>query len=191
MAAGENTTADNAAHLDEEHLVHALGGSKTVWAAYRFARDAHASVGQVRKYTGEPYIVHPVAVAKLVRSVPHSNAMLAAALLHDVVEDTPVELNEIEFEFGDEIAELVGWLTDVSRPEDGNRAVRKHLDLLHTAKSSPSAKTIKLADLIDNTKTIAVHDQAFWQRFRKEKRALLEVLKDGDPTLWRMAWEHC
>jgi len=56
---------------------------------------------QVRKYTGEPYINHPAEVVELVRSVPHTEAMLCAAWLHDVVEDTPATLRSIEYLFGD------------------------------------------------------------------------------------------
>jgi (p)ppGpp synthase/HD superfamily hydrolase len=155
--------------------------------AHAFAAKAHASIDQRRKYTGEPYIVHPVAVAALVRSVPHTPEMVAAAYLHDVVEDTPVTIEEIEREFGSQVAELVGWLTDVSKPEDGNRRVRKHKDLLHTAQAPAAAKTIKIADLIDNTLTIRDRDPAFWSVYRREKMALLEVLKEGDQTLWEQA----
>lgn len=166
-----------------------LGSSELVLRAYRFADAAHGSIGQRRKYVDEPYIVHPVAVAELVRTVPHTDEMVAAALLHDVVEDTPVALAEIHAEFGKAVGDLVDWLTDVSKPEDGNRARRKHLDLLHTAKAPPEAKTIKLADLIDNARTISAHDPGFWRRFRAEMKALLDVLKEGDPTLWRRASE--
>lgn len=155
--------------------------------AHEFAAKAHASIDQRRKYTGEPYIVHPEAVAVLVRSVPHTPEMVAAAYLHDVVEDTPVSIEEIEKEFGGKVAELVGWLTDVSNPEDGNRRVRKHKDLEHTAKAPPQAKTIKIADLIDNTLTIRDRDPSFWKVYRREKMALLEVLKEGDQTLWKQA----
>lgn len=155
--------------------------------AYEFARAAHAAAGQRRKYTGEPYIVHPAAVAELVRSVPHTPQMVAAALLHDVVEDTPVTLEQVRDEFGPEVAEFVDWLTDVSRPADGIRRVRKDIDLRHTAKAPPAAKTIKLADLIDNTITISRHDPGFWKVYRREKLALLDVLKEGDPTLWQRA----
>ena len=98
-----------------------------------FATAAHAAVGQVRKYTNEPYIVHPAEVVSIVRSVPHTPEMLAAAWLHDTVEDTDVTMEVVRAEFGDAVAELVGWLTDVSRPEDGNRAVRKARDREHTA----------------------------------------------------------
>lgn len=157
--------------------------------AHGYAAKAHASIDQRRKYTGEPYIVHPVAVA-LVQTVPHTPAMIAAAYLHDVVEDTPVTIEEIEREFGMEVAELVGWLTDVSKPEDGNRKVRKQKDLKHTEQAPAAAKTIKIADLIDNTLTIRDRDPAFWKVYRREKMALLEVLKEGDPTLWKQAYSQ-
>jgi (p)ppGpp synthase/HD superfamily hydrolase len=156
--------------------------------ALAFAKTAHESIGQTRKYTGEPYIVHPIAVAEIVRSVPHTPEMIAAAYLHDVVEDTPVTIDEVRATFGDTVAELVDWLTDVSRPGDGNRRKRRGLDIKHTAKAPPDAKTIKLADLIDNSLTIAKHDRrGFWPVYRREKLALLEVLKDGDETLWQRA----
>lgn len=155
--------------------------------ALDFATEAHGSINQRRKYTGEPYIVHPIAVAQIVRSVPHTDAMIAAALLHDVVEDTPMTIADIGTAFGEEIAQLIDWLTDVSRPTDGNRRKRKHLDLLHTANAPPEAKTIKLADLIDNTRTISVHDPSFWPVYRREKEALLKVLTEGDASLWQKA----
>lgn len=158
--------------------------------ALDFATAAHASIDHRRKYTGEPYIVHPVAVAALVRSVTHTPQMIAAAYLHDVVEDTPVTVVDIEREFGAEVADLVGWLTDVSKPEDGNRRVRKKIDLDHTAVAPPAAKTIKIADLIDNTLTIRERDPSFWKVYRREKLALLEVLRDGDPKLWHQAFKQ-
>lgn len=152
-----------------------------------FATGAHAAVGQARKYTGEPYINHPAAVANLVRSVPHDDAMLAAAWLHDVVEDTRVSLSVIEDEFGADVAHLVFDLTDVSNPSYGNRAARKAIDRAHTQNASPRAKTIKLADLIDNTRTIAAYDPDFAAVYMQEKALLLQVLREGDPTLWGAA----
>lgn len=155
--------------------------------ARHFAVAAHASIGQQRKYTGEPYIAHPAAVVELVRSVPHTQAMLAAAWLHDTVEDTPVTLADIEREFGAEVAALVEQLTDVSRPQDGNRRVRKAIDRAHTALASPEAKTIKLADLIENSRSILEFDPGFARVYLVEKAALLEVLQEGDKTLLEMA----
>lgn len=155
-----------------------------------FATRYHASIDHRRKYTGEPYITHPAAVVELVRSVPHTEAMICAAWLHDTVEDTPCTLDEIERVFGFEVATLVEMLTDVSKQSDGNRATRKGIDREHTAKVSPQAKTIKLADLIDNTQSIVAHNPAFAKVYLAEKALLLEVLRDGDATLWEMAHEH-
>lgn len=155
--------------------------------ALRFATRAHGD--QKRKYSLEPYIAHPIAVAEIVRSVPHTPEMIAAALLHDVCEDTPVDLHEICGNFGGKVAQLVAWLTDISTPYHGNRAARKELDSHHTALAPAAAKTIKLADLIDNSVSIKEHDPDFWKVYREEKRRLLEVLKDGDPTLWSRAAE--
>lgn len=153
--------------------------------ARAFATMAHR--GQTRKYTGDPYIVHPEAVVKLVASVPHTEAMLAAAWLHDVVEDTPVTLDYLRAEFGVEVAALVEQLTDVSRPWNGNRAIRKAMDREHLAFASPEAKTVKLADLIDNSRSIIERDPGFARTYVAEKRLLLEVLWQGDPILHGMA----
>jgi (p)ppGpp synthase/HD superfamily hydrolase len=148
-----------------------------------FATAAHAAVGQVRKYTFEPYIVHPAEVAGIVASVPHTREMLAAAWLHDTVEDTAVTNEDITREFGNVVGELVGWLTDVSRPEDGNRTVRKELDRNYIADATADAQTVKLADIISNCTSIAIHDPDFVELYFAEKRAVLEVLTKGDPTL--------
>lgn len=152
-----------------------------------FATAAHAAVGQVRKYTFEPYIVHPAEVASIVRSVPHTDEMVAAAWLHDTVEDTDVTIEDVRAEFGDKVAELVGWLTDVSRPEDGNRAVRKAMDRAHSAAAPAEAQTVKLADLIANTRSIMKHDVAFAKTYLEEKRLLLDVMDKGDATLLAIA----
>jgi (p)ppGpp synthase/HD superfamily hydrolase len=148
-----------------------------------FATAAHAATGQIRKYTGEPYIVHPAEVADLVRYVGGTDSMLAAAWMHDVLEDTQVNADLMRSEFGDEITDLVLWLTDVSKPTDGNRATRKALDRLHTAAAPAEAQTIKLADLISNTKSIRAHDPNFAKVYIEEKKLLLEVLTKGDPIL--------
>lgn len=155
--------------------------------AKNFAKQHHVAINQVRKYTSEPYINHPAAVVEIVRSIVHTDAMIAAAWLHDTVEDTDATLNDIQLHFGDEVANLVEMLTDVSRPADGNRAVRKLIDLQHTAKASATAKTIKLADLIENSFSIVERDRAFAQVYLREKRLLLEVLKEGDIGLWHIA----
>lgn len=157
-----------------------------VLLARTFASRAHKE--QVRKYTGEPYIEHPIAVAEIVRKHNGSKEMIAAALLHDVVEDTDVTLDEVRQEFGDAVANLVDDLTDVSKPEDGNRATRKAIDRDHTAQASAAAMVIKAADLISNTKSITEHDPNFAKVYLKEKRALLDVMfKIKHMDIWKEA----
>ena len=148
-----------------------------------FATAAHAAVGQLRKYTFEPYIVHPAEVVAILKTVDHTPEMIAAAWLHDVVEDTGVTLELVRREFGDSVADLVGWLTDVSRPDHGNRAARKAVDRAHTAAAPAEAQTIKLCDLISNTRSIVEHDEKFARTYLAEKRLLLEVMTKGDPEL--------
>ena len=129
-------------------------------------------------------------MAEIVKTVPHTDAMIAAALLHDVVEDTPVTIEQIKDKFGSEVAELVGWLTDISRPENGNRKTRKSLDRDHSANAPAEAQTIKLADLIHNTKSIEKHDPHFWKVYKQEKIALLDVLTKGDRSLMHIAQQQ-
>ena len=166
-----------------------LGDMNIVQKAQVYAMAAHASVGQLRKYTNEPYIVHPFEVMNIVKTVPHTEEMLAAALLHDVVEDTGCTFTDIHMAFGIDIATLVGWLTDVSKPEDGNRAHRKAVDREHTAQAPAEAQTIKLADLISNSRSIMAHDPKFAEVYLAEKRLLLQVLTKGDRGLHARASE--
>lgn len=160
-------------------------------SAELFADVAHCSIGQKRKYTGHPYISHPRQVAYLVKIVGGSDEMIAAAYLHDVLEDVaphyPDQFGEevIEKQFGLEVLDLVKWLTHL--PTIGNREERKKADREYIAQAPPGAKTIKLADLIDNSLTITEYDPNFAKVYLKEKRLLLDVLVEGDGTLWQMA----
>lgn len=150
-----------------------------------FAKVAHAAVGQLRKYTNEPYFVHPEEVANIVRTVDHTPIMLMASYLHDTKEDTLVTLEMIAEEFGPEVASYVDWLTDKAVSSlHGNRADRKLFDRLRLAGAPNEVKTIKLADLISNTTSIVAHDPKFAKVYLAEKMALLDVLVGGDPVLW-------
>ncbi len=152
-----------------------------------YATQAHERIDHRRKYSGQPYQAHLKAVADLVASVTDDAEMIAAAWLHDTVEDTPATLGQIEQAFGSRVASLVEQLTDVSRPGDGNRRLRKEIDRKHLAGASARAKTIKLADLIDNCSDITRHDPRFARVYLKEMAALLEVLQEGDSRLLRRA----
>ena len=102
--------------------------SDLVQRAAEYAKAAHESIDQRRKYTNEPYIVHPQAVAETVASVTDDPSTIAAAWLHDVVEDTPITLEQINVEFGSDIAGLVADLTNPSTKADGNRKQQKEID---------------------------------------------------------------
>ena len=158
---------------------------KQIEKAITFATKAHE--GQTRKYTGEPYIVHPLAVMETVKTVEHTDEMLMAAVLHDTVEDCDVTLDQIAFHFGHCVADLVEELTDISKPEDGNRAFRKTMDREHSAQASSQGQTIKIADLLDNTKSITEHDEDFAKVYMKEKDQLVQLLVKADKTLLKKA----
>jgi len=169
-----------------EHGIFHSRSQGLIDAAYNFAKRMHGE--QKRKYTGAPYITHPVAVAKLVATVTYDCEMICAALLHDVIEDTPATFDDIcAAGFGPSIGRLVLELTDISKPEDGNRAARKAIDRAHIAHASPRGKTVKLADLIDNTESICRYDPNFARVYMAEKRKLLAVLSDGDSALFNRA----
>ena len=154
-----------------------------VTRARTYAVGAHQRIDQRRKYSGQPYETHLVSVVRILSELTDDPFVLAAAWLHDVVEDTPATIEDIEREFGSQVAGLVDELTDVSRPSDGNRARRKQLDLLHLASASPAAQTIKLADLIDNCDDIFNADPRFGHVFFTEAEALLATLAKGETRL--------
>jgi (p)ppGpp synthase/HD superfamily hydrolase len=161
----------------------------TVERARVFATAAHSAVGQLRKYTHEPYWTHTREVADLVAALPGATeAMVAAAHLHDVVEDTGVTVETVRAEFGSEVADLVSWLTDVSRPGMGNREFRKSIDRAHTAEAPAEAQSIKCMDLVSNTRSIAQHDVKFARTYLVEKRALLTVMTRAWPEALEQAW---
>lgn len=153
--------------------------------ARAIAEEFHAD--QVRKYTGYPYVEHCESVASLVALATGDPEVVAAAWLHDVLEDTECTITEIKNACGVRVADLVFEVTDVSRPADGNRFARKTLDREHLAAASLNGKTIKLADLIDNTLSIVPWDPDFARVYLAEKEALLPLLAGGSPWLQTLA----
>lgn len=154
-------------------------------SAIAFAALAHA--GQKRKYTGDPYIVHPIDVMMLVRTVvPDDEEMAAASVLHDVLEDCAVSARAIRGRFGERVGDLVVGLTEVS--VEGNRATRKAAEVERLVACHPDVQTIKLADIISNTGTIVQFDPNFAKTYLPEKRQLLCALKLANPTLRSQAY---
>lgn len=122
---------------------------ENVVKAYNFAKAAHEGVR--RKNSDLPYFVHPKMVARIVETMGGSEDMVAAALLHDVVEDTPYTEEDIRKEFGDSIADLVMEVTNM--PERDNTELfpsRIHYMAHKMATISADALVIKLADRLNN-----------------------------------------
>lgn len=159
--------------------------SELAWHARIYATAAHAAIGQRRKYTNEPYIEHPRRVVAILMDYPHTPEMIAAAWLHDVVEDTHVSNADILDEFGPTVAGIVSDLTNV--PVDcGNRLTRFFVNKDRLEKARPAAQQIKLADILDNVGSIVEHDPRFAPTYLREKEQVLEVLREGSPLLWQL-----
>lgn len=151
--------------------------------AIMVAKKAHE--GQVRKYTGEPYVNHPIRVSNIVATYePEDYALQMAAVLHDVIEDTSVIYDDIAFDFGKDIADLVLEVTNQSKKEDGNRETRKAIDRWHLSKASPRGQTMKLADIFDNVSDIRVQNPGYAVKYIAEKKEVLPFLRDGNAELY-------
>ncbi len=123
--------------------------------AYRFARKAHHGV---RRRSGEPYILHPIAVARICNhEMGLGSTSICAALLHDVVEDTDYTVEDIEQQFGPKIAQIVGGLTKISGGIFGDRAsaqAENFRKLLLTMSEDIRVILIKMADRLHNMRTL-------------------------------------
>ncbi|MEF2643225.1 MAG: RelA/SpoT family protein [Paramuribaculum sp.] len=123
--------------------------------AFRFAKKAH---GGIRRRSGEPYILHPIAVAKIAsQEIGLGSTSICAALLHDVVEDTDYTVEDIEQQFGPKIAELVKGLTKISGGIFGDKAsmqAENFRKLLLTMSEDIRVVLIKIADRLHNMRTL-------------------------------------
>lgn len=158
-----------------------------------FADLAHGE--QKRKYTGERYIVHPVRVMNICRQYTEDPVVLSAALLHDVLEDTPVGKDKIchflEDFMGEaesaRVVKLVVALTDVYVKEKFpllNRKHRKKKESERLGAIPADAQTIKYADIMDNTMDISHNDPDFARVYLRECRSILTNMKNGNPELY-------
>ena len=161
--------------------------------ARRFAKLAHALVlnsqdqlGQRRKGTNEPYTKHLSEVARLVAESGGDEAQVAAAWLHDVVEDTPVPLSHVRMVFGPDVAELVQELTDKFTKHNYpglNRHQRKAKELERLSNISDRAKTIKYADFVSNLESVSVLGPSFGEVYTQEVAGALSRMQGGDEGL--------
>jgi guanosine-3',5'-bis(diphosphate) 3'-pyrophosphohydrolase len=163
-----------------------------------FTDRAHGE--QMRKYSADRYIVHPVRVMELCRKYTDDISILAAALLHDVLEDTPVSRQEIKTFLSGVMSsaqtaktlKLVEELTDEfikAKYPNLNRRRRKDKEVERLANTSADAQTIKYADIIDNSREIVPHDPSFARVFLRECEALIRNMDKGNPELYAMAQE--
>ena len=124
--------------------------------AFKFARDAHKGI---RRRSGEPYIMHPIAVATIVsQEIGLGSTSISAALLHDVVEDTDYTVDDIEAQFGKKIAQIVDGLTKISGGIFGDKAsvqAENFRKLLLTMSEDIRVVLIKMADRLHNMRTLS------------------------------------
>lgn len=145
--------------------------------AILFATKAHE--GSVRKGTTLPYIIHPLETMAIVATITSDQELLAAALLHDVVEDTDIHIDDIRREFGNRVADLVDAETSrdirgVSHIDSWQQRKQAAIDRLTTA--SRDAQIVALGDKLSNMRAIArdfrrIGNQV-WQRFNMKDAAL-------------------
>jgi GTP pyrophosphokinase len=139
-----------------------------VGRAYAVANKAHS--GQARK-SGEPYIIHPVAVAGILLDLRLDSATIAGALLHDVVEDTSVSLEQIAQHFGSEIAQLVDGVTKLSSLEAQSKEEAQagtYRKMFIAMADDPRVVLIKLADRVHNMRTLGATSAEQQQRVARE-----------------------
>jgi (p)ppGpp synthase/HD superfamily hydrolase len=159
-------------------------------SAAQFARRAHE--GQVRDFHRVPYIFHPARVAGRVALHPDATeVMVAAAFLHDVVEDTPFNLQDVATATSFEVSDLVSQLTNPSKNMKLPREDRKAIDRAHLRKATREAKIIKMIDRIDNLRDMDGADDQFRQLYAGESLLLAETVGDADSALKAELVEIC
>lgn len=147
--------------------------------AILFAVRAHA--GTERRGKGFPYIVHPMEAVSIVATMTADQELLAAAALHDTVEDTDVTVEQLRAEFGDRIAALVADESDTFEPgvsEEESWHARKQAAIDRLARASHDAKMVALGDKLSNMRAIArdyaVQGDALWSLFHESDPAAHE-----------------
>ena len=168
-----------------------------------FAVQAHSGIE--RRGKGYPYIIHPLEAVEIVATMTADQELLAAAALHDTVEDTEVTLEQIRAEFGDRIASLVADESDET-PEDVSKEdswhMRKKTTIDRLSRASRDTKIVALGDKLSNMRAIArdyaVQGDALWNLFHvKERkshewhyRGLAEALREMEGTFAYQEFER-
>jgi (p)ppGpp synthase/HD superfamily hydrolase len=161
--------------------------SNLVAEAYRLASDAHE--GQLRKDNGSPYITHPVTVAELLHDAGFDDEVIAAALLHDVVEDTEMGPDEIAERFGDRVAEVVEALSEDEGIQDYEERKREHREQVEESGRDAIAIYIadKLSNLRDMRRIYAEEGETIASRFKAPLDVRVRLWRDDLETAKRSA----
>jgi len=153
-----------------------------------YAMAAHTAAGNIRKHTGQPYIVHPQAVVQILIEA-NSNVtteQIQAAWLHDVLEDTKVSNNDILHIFGITVTNYVMQLTN---DKEGKRKERKEREVKMMQYMNPLVQDIRLADSIHNMTCFLKEDIDHCELYFTEKRHLITAMSHGHPKLLKQFWE--
>lgn len=160
--------------------------------AIKFATDAHE--GQLRKGTQIPYILHPLETAAIVGTLTVDDEIIAAAVLHDVIEDTDTTVEQLKEQFGERVAALVKSESENKReylPAESTWKIRKQETLDHLKNASADVKMIALGDKLSNMRAIyrdySVSGDKLWQKFNCKNKdeqcwyyeGILKLLKDN------------
>lgn len=143
--------------------------------AESFAEDAHS--GQKRKSTNRPYILHPIQVMQIVKGLTEDEEVIAAAVLHDTLEDTSVTRDDLVKAFGKRVADLVAAVSEDKRkdqPAETTWLERKEETIEHMKTADRDVKLICLGDKLSNIRMIAmdyaVIGDEVWQRFNQKDK---------------------
>jgi guanosine-3',5'-bis(diphosphate) 3'-pyrophosphohydrolase len=157
---------------------HPRSDTRLVVAAYQTAEQLHR---EQRRRSGEPYITHPVAVAQILADLGMTAPTLAAALLHDTVEDTGYTLKDLRTEFGDEIASLVDGVTKLDKVQYGEASAAETVRKMVVAMARDiRVLVIKLADRLHNMRTLQ------WLPANKQAVKARETLEIYAPLAHRL-----
>ena len=149
--------------------------------AYKFAHNAHI---KQKRYSGDPYISHPIAVANILAELKLDGPTITTALLHDTIEDTETTFEDVKSRFGKEIAELVDGVTKISKLEMQNKSLtiaENFRKLILATSKDIRVLLVKLADRLHNMRTIeSIND------LEKRKRIAKETMEIYAPLAQRM-----
>jgi GTP pyrophosphokinase len=146
--------------------------------AYMFAKEKHN--GQTRFNNGEPYIIHPEAVVKILEKLNVDESLIDAGFLHDTLEDTNTTYEEIEKEFGKKVADLVLELTNDEAQMNAKGKAEYLLDKMN--RMSTEALTIKLADRLHNVSDFDTAKPKWRTKYKLQTETILNGLKNLNAT---------